>query len=59
VIVFELKKVEHKTISDLNQVKKDIANLDFSNISGKIDDFLEAINQAVELESNLNKLYSL
>lgn len=59
MIVSELKKVEQKTLSDLQQFKQDIGNLGFSNISGKIDDFLEALNQAVELERNLKKLYSL
>ena len=59
VITTELRKVEQKTLSDLNQFKQDIANLGFSNLSDKIDDFLEALNQAVELERNLKKLYSL
>jgi hypothetical protein len=58
VIVNELKKVEQATISVLDKIKKNIANLGFDSLSDKIDDILEALNQAVELERNLKKLYS-
>jgi hypothetical protein len=51
--------VEQKTLSDLNQFRKDIGNLGFSNMSDKIDDILEALNQAVELERNLKNMYTI
>lgn len=34
-------------------------NLTFAENSSKIDSFLEALNEAVELEKNLKRLYSL
>jgi hypothetical protein len=49
VIVYELKKVEQKTLGNLNQFRQDIENLSFINDSNKIDNFLEALNQAVVL----------
>ncbi len=51
--------MEQKTLSDLNQFRKDIGNLGFSNMSDKIDDILEALNQAVELERNLKNMYTI
>ena len=53
LIVDELKKVEQKTLTDLNQFRKTIGNLSFNNLSGQIEDFLETLNQAVALERNL------
>jgi hypothetical protein len=53
VIVYELKKVEQKTLGNLNQFRQDIENLIFINNSNRIEDFLEAMNQAVVLERSL------
>jgi len=44
VIVYELKKVEQATISVLDKIRKNIANLGFDSLSDKIDDVLEALN---------------
>jgi hypothetical protein len=61
VIVYELKRLEQKILSDLNHFRHDINNLVVSNMSGEIwiDDFFEAFYQAVILERNLQKLYTL
>jgi hypothetical protein len=45
--------VEQNTLGKLNQYKQDIENLNFINDSDKMDDFLEALNQAVVLERSL------
>ena len=45
-------------MSVLDKIRKNIANLGFDSLSDKIDDILEALNQAVELERNLKKLYT-
>jgi hypothetical protein len=59
LITIELRKVEQKILKDLNESKYLIDDLTLVNQDGKIDDFLDAFNETVELEKNMRRLYSL
>jgi hypothetical protein len=59
IITSELRKVEQKTLQELKEFRHEMDNLTFVENSSKIDSFLEALNEAVDLEKNLRKLYSL